>query len=611
MEENKRIARFFLVCLLFLFFVISIYPEEARISMLAGEANRSVQGESGQEAKEWEEKPREEGRQDSVEEKEALPKPVAVVYGSSTAYGKVHWERIRERAEELSFNPYTALEVPQGLEYVSAYARLIVEIERERQNLEGTEEEKEEKTWQNSYTYELIHIDNDGVPELSLGQRGYWVSVYSWKNGQLTTLLEERGYGAAGVPGYEYLPYENVIYVINNDYAGAERYTTYGRMDRNGQWETIRELKYINHASLQQNTSPYHTYDQEEEFFLLHAGDDDEKLSEKEYASYHIEGDYQPVEGGLYRDKFASDILDELYEPVLESLGESVKGSAPLIRENAAFPYGESSLLELAEGHNYEYYYLDSSAERIIWDEDAEAQINLVKHYREGSLYRLEIKDWIFEINEPERFNIYLYVTADKIYRLFPEICADGRLLEITGKERVIRGKLDTDEKLIQNSRLIYQKEEMTSSPVTGQSGCYSTIVHEGETTTSHSFSLNHLGETEYWETFIWEEGKGLTGYRSGYGEKPREEELYLKNIRLVSDEKEQTKQVITYEKKVYQSQGELHDIRICYPQITGMENQEKQKRINRLLKEELFKACLPNSLEDSNLILEMDYRVT
>ena len=75
--------------------------------------------------------------------------------------------------------------------------------------------------------YRLIHIDNDGIPELVAGADGYYVSVYTYKDGKVTQLMDDWGYGAFGNAGYYYLPKKNSVYNDNADQAGLIRYDTF------------------------------------------------------------------------------------------------------------------------------------------------------------------------------------------------------------------------------------------------------------------------------------------------------------------------------------------------------------------------------------------------
>ncbi len=75
--------------------------------------------------------------------------------------------------------------------------------------------------------YNLIYVDEDDIPELAAGISGYYVSLYTYHEGTVHTLMDQWGYGAMGNVGYEYSPRKNSLRNYNTDYAGAILYTTY------------------------------------------------------------------------------------------------------------------------------------------------------------------------------------------------------------------------------------------------------------------------------------------------------------------------------------------------------------------------------------------------
>lgn len=75
--------------------------------------------------------------------------------------------------------------------------------------------------------YNLVYVDEDDIPELAAGVSGYYVSLYTYHDGKVYTLMDRWGYGAMGNSGYAYSPGRNSLRNYNTDYAGAILYTTY------------------------------------------------------------------------------------------------------------------------------------------------------------------------------------------------------------------------------------------------------------------------------------------------------------------------------------------------------------------------------------------------
>ena len=69
--------------------------------------------------------------------------------------------------------------------------------------------EKEFPEWNK---YDLIYLDDDDVPELVADVNGYYVSVFTYDNGVVYTLMDDMVYGSHGCVGYEYLSRQNVVH---------------------------------------------------------------------------------------------------------------------------------------------------------------------------------------------------------------------------------------------------------------------------------------------------------------------------------------------------------------------------------------------------------------
>lgn len=94
--------------------------------------------------------------------------------------------------------------------------------------------------------YDLIYFDEDEIPELAAGVRGYEVSLYTYDNGTVYTLMDGWPYGAMGNAGYEYSPGKNSLRNYNSDQAGAVLYTTYMAVGKNHVLDRIVEIETYN-----------------------------------------------------------------------------------------------------------------------------------------------------------------------------------------------------------------------------------------------------------------------------------------------------------------------------------------------------------------------------
>lgn len=90
-----------------------------------------------------------------------------------------------------------------------------------------------------SSTYDLIYVDEDDIPELvyTEGDTIMNVSLYSYKEGSVHTILDAGNIGFAGNIGYSYCHKKNSICHENYDYAGLLRYFDYMKINDKFEFE--------------------------------------------------------------------------------------------------------------------------------------------------------------------------------------------------------------------------------------------------------------------------------------------------------------------------------------------------------------------------------------
>lgn len=142
--------------------------------------------------------------------------------------------------------------------------------------------------------YDLIYFDEDDIPELVLGLSGYYVSMYTYHDGKVYTLMDYWGYGAGGNGGYEYCPGKNSLRNFDADFAGAIVYTTYMAVNDQHSLELVVEIVTYNYEDEEASGSYY------SESYI-----DKVEISEQEVLSYDV-GEYEWIESVMS--------LEELYE---------------------------------------------------------------------------------------------------------------------------------------------------------------------------------------------------------------------------------------------------------------------------------------------------------
>ncbi len=172
------------------------------------------------------------------------------------------------------------------------------------------------------------------------------------------------------------------------------------------------------------------------------------------------------------------------------------------------------------------------------------AEWYLVKRYDKGSVYRLKVQP-LAELM-PDRLNTYFYVTDHEIYRIFGWAWQDEESITFYDDDELLMQILDTDEKLKNNGYIVCQDQNISGQLEHGETGWY-TIYQEqaeqGNDSVTWHFNVHKWkneivcdsriirvnGERDYYETFVWENGKGLTEFCSGY--RVERDILYLTEI--------------------------------------------------------------------------------
>lgn len=234
----------------------------------------------------------------------------AVYYGDMFGYEKEYWSFFRE--EELS-------------DYLSEQAKAPITIAGIRELLTGGKKNGEFESYVEAYEaalnlsvmegwaaseteyggkflYDLIYVDEDEIPELVSGRNGYFVNLYTYKDGSLSMPMNHWAYGAMGNSGYDYAPRKNNMRNYNADQAGAIMNTYYMRINERGEMETPMWIESVNYIDKNGNGM----LDEDEEFGEGPVYINGEKASPEEvdavYGAYDM-GDYAPIEGRVTEEE--------------------------------------------------------------------------------------------------------------------------------------------------------------------------------------------------------------------------------------------------------------------------------------------------------------------
>lgn len=182
---------------------------------------------------------------------------------------------------------------------------------------------------------------------------------------------------------------------------------------------------------------------------------------------------------------------------------------------------------------NAKYFSVTEVSEGRQHEETVNAEVSLVKSYEEGDVYKLTIdiisdyfSTWYIQGGEP--INMYFYVTPDKIYLISRYVQTEpgGTAHYYFGGDELITEILDTDEKLVNNSLIVCQEEEAEDNTKTEQYSMstnnkkneHYSISKNGNQIFCYYYQLKANGDLLYRDKFLWEKGKGLVVYLTGYG---------------------------------------------------------------------------------------------
>lgn len=211
----------------------------------------------------------------------------------------------------------------------------------------------------------------------------------------------------------------------------------------------------------------------------------------------------------------------------MNSSEEADKNNDDINFENTYF-YSETGCLFSAD-----IQYIEDETVTII---NGELELQWLKEYDNGNLYKLMVEPdgRITGYLSKERLIIYFYVTSDKIYRLWSFAVRDGKLIEFYNNDALLMETLNTDEKLVKNGEVVCCMENMTDELEVSEVGKHVMIIQRGEQVIYDRVDINENGGRGFYERFVWEEGKGLIEYKSGY--RMESEILYIDNIFIRSE---------------------------------------------------------------------------
>lgn len=174
-------------------------------------------------------------------------------------------------------------------------------------------------------------------------------------------------------------------------------------------------------------------------------------------------------------------------------------------------------------------------------------ELHWLKQYENGYIAKLsllpfdDMPSYILDgsawAEDYEYCNIYFYVTPVEIYRINGYMIQDDEYIYAYEDEKSFMDYLDSEEKIVENAELVcrpvgiesrYTGENVGETTIIGEIGThYEIVVSENQITYRRHEYPN--GNLEFYNTFVWEMGRGLIEHKMGY--RAGAMILYMENI--------------------------------------------------------------------------------
>ncbi len=143
-----------------------------------------------------------------------------------------------------------------------------------------------------STSFSLIDFDGKGNPELVCQYGGCDISMYTFANGKLYTLLEEWSYGGGGNYGYDFVAGKNVLRNFDADEAGRIMNESYIKVNENYELEEYYGESLVTEYIMNEEG------EYEPHYFI-----GEMEITKEKYEECVIDGDYRMIKGVYEKDE--------------------------------------------------------------------------------------------------------------------------------------------------------------------------------------------------------------------------------------------------------------------------------------------------------------------
>ena len=182
---------------------------------------------------------------------------------------------------------------------------------------------------------------------------------------------------------------------------------------------------------------------------------------------------------------------------------------------NPYFPAKEHMTLKVRAN----YYMAQEPIDEIV-----DAEIDRLRVYEKGCIYKLKI----YVTTHTASFDFpvmvrYFYVKADEINLIWPFYQAEpnGKCIYFYDDDELLLQTFDTEEKLESKGSLepVCREENIEEE----EASWFCSMKKEKDRVTFYRREKNHSGDEMQKDLFVWEKGKGLVQFETGFGPGPME----------------------------------------------------------------------------------------
>lgn len=259
-----------------------------------------------------------------------------------------------------------------------------------------------EKIYPLSCCYNLICLNNDDIPEFVVSVDGCFVSVYTFHEGKIYSLINQWTYGAGGNHGYEYLQKKGIIRNVDSDYAGLVMQYSYFEMSA----AYDISVKYILIEAFEDEEGNIAEYDAKsneviKKYYYCVPEISETLITEEEFDVCAIDGDYIFLKG-----KYSKEEIEEVLSDIeIENRTNVIDvGKYNISDENLKKSIQEC--VQLKEGTEIDF---------VEWvDEEKKCMRVSIRYIQQPeNLWYNHVEDYFFFVKEDETEILYVDYSND------------------------------------------------------------------------------------------------------------------------------------------------------------------------------------------------------